>query len=93
MSTYSNVRALPVAPPNHRWVALVNLNGAELARAGFPTADRDAGAPWEWIVETVAQELGAHPETIGCEEGPEGEDYVTVDGLPVYEVHILRNFC
>ena len=90
-SAYGNVRALPVAPPPHRWVALFNLAGVELARAGFPTADRDPGAAWEWIVETVTAELGVPPADISCDEGPDGEDFVTVDGLHVYEMRILRN--
>lgn len=85
----TNVVAFPF-PPTHRWVALFNLAGVERARAGFPTADRDPGAPWAWITETIAAELGIYPDQITVDEGPGGEEYLTVDGLPLYEVRILR---
>ncbi len=89
MTHYSNVVAFPF-PPTHRWVQLVNLAGVELARAGFPRADRDPGAPWDWIAETVAAEAGVYPEQITVDEGPDGQEFITVDGLPLYEVRILR---
>ncbi len=88
----TNIIAFPF-PPTHRWVALVNMAGVELARAGFPTADRAPGAPWDWITETVAAELGVYPIEIMTDEGPDGQEFITVDGLPLYEVRILRNLC
>ena len=75
--------------PTHRTVRLLNLNGVEFARAGFPTTDRDPGAPWEWIVETVGHELDVWPDQVGASEGPDGEDFVTVDGIPVYQIFML----
>lgn len=89
----TNVIAFPF-PPTHRWVQIANLaNGAEYARAGFPTVNRDPGAPHDWIVETVAHSFDIPTEKVGFAEGPDGEDIVTVDGLPVYQINILRNVC
>jgi hypothetical protein len=81
--------------PTHRTVRLVRLDGTEFARAGFPVSGPpDPGAPWAWIVETVAAELGVPESQVGCLEPDNDEDgggdYVTVDGLPVYRVDILR---
>lgn len=87
-----NVLPFPAAPRMHRTVQLVSLTGHVFASAGFPTADRDPGAPWDWIVETVAHELSVREDQIGALESDNdddaGGDYVTVDGLPVYRVEI-----
>jgi hypothetical protein len=82
-----------LCPPTHRTVQIVNLNGHVFASAGFPTDVRDPGAPWEWIVETVAHELSCRPDQVSSDEGPDGEDFVTIDGIPVYRVEIKRILC
>lgn len=86
----TNVVIFPPQPPTHKTVQLVNLNGHVFASAGFPTNIRDPGAPWDWIRETVAHELSVHEDQIGCEEGENLQDFVTVDGLRVYRVEIVR---
>lgn len=90
------VLSFPAAKmPTHRTVRLLRLDGTEFASAGFPVTGRpDPGAPWAWIQETVAHELGVAEDSVGCLEPDNDEDaggdYVTVDGLPVYRVEIVR---
>lgn len=87
----ATIHTLP-RPVTHRTVRLVRLDGTEFAQAGFPVAIRDPGAPWAWIQETVAHELGVHEDSVGCLEPDNDEDgggdYITVDGLSVYRVDI-----
>jgi hypothetical protein len=83
-----NVIAHPALARTHRTVALVTLDtNHTFASAGF--SGGCAGDSWEWIVSTVAAELGCHVDQVGCVEGSEDGaqgtgDFVTVDGLPVY---------
>lgn len=70
-------------------VALLHLDRRPFASTSFlPGAG--PGAAWNWIVETVARELEADPESVHCDEGESGCDVITVDGLPVYQVEITR---
>lgn len=83
----SNVVAHPAlrARRTHRTVSLVTLDtGHTFASAGF--SGGCAGDSWEWIQETVAAECGCHRDSVGAAEGLDGEDFVTVDGLPVYQI-------
>jgi hypothetical protein len=66
-----------------RTVRLLHLDGTPFVEKAFKPGPADA--PWAWIRETVAGELGCAPESVGCVDAPEGGgDLVTVDGLPVY---------
>lgn len=69
-----------------RHVTLLRLDGTLFATAGFLPGL--ASAPWDWIVETVAHELGCAEDAVGCQEGGDDdlEDFVTVDGLRVYRI-------
>lgn len=91
---YSNVVALfpPTRPlPPMRHVTLLRLSGEVFATAGFLPGL--ASAPWSWIAETVAAELGVEEDQVHCEEAGEDEsggDFVTVDGMRVYQIAIGR---
>jgi hypothetical protein len=88
---YQNVVALPVPSLQRtmRHVTLLHLDGRPFATAGFLPGS--ASRPWEWIVETVAAECECAEESVGCQEPGEDEgggDFVTVDGMRVYQVAI-----
>jgi hypothetical protein len=68
-------------------VNLLHLDGRLFASAGFLPGD--PGAAWGWIVETVAHEHGCHEDDVHTGESNDG-DTVTVDGVPVYMVEIVR---
>ncbi len=84
----SNVITLPVKPRTC-WTTLCHLDGREWARASHFGPQ---GA-WSWIVEAVAAEHGVAEDSVGNLEGTEnqydGDDLVTVDGLPVYRIQHL----
>ena len=86
MTTSDNVIAHPSAPRTHRTVRLLRLDGTEFASAGFPNGPGLASAPWSWIVETVSRECDCAEDAVHCMEGEDGQDFITVDGLPVYRV-------
>lgn len=70
-------------------VALLTLAGKPFASTSFlPGAG--PGAAWNWIVETVAHEVGCAEADVHAGEGEDGCDVITVDGLPVYQVEITR---
>lgn len=74
-----------------RWTVICNLVGVPWMKSCHFGPE---GA-WGWIVESVAHELECDEEQIGClesdAEGPyNGDDLVTVDGLPVYRIQIFR---
>lgn len=71
-------------------VSLTHLDGRPWATARFIPGD--AGAPWAWVARSVAIECECNEEDVGCAEGPDGEDWVTVAGIPVYVCQIGRVF-
>lgn len=76
---------LPVRPRTS-WTVLKNLEG----RRVFASSGFSAGGAWSWVLDTVAHEHGVHEDRIGSiedtEEQYDGDDLVTVDGLPVYRI-------
>jgi hypothetical protein len=68
--------------PSPRTVALDRLDGTPFASAGFLPGL--ASAPWSWVQMTVATELSVAECDVDCAEGPDGQDWITVHGLPVY---------
>jgi hypothetical protein len=84
----SNVIALPVRPRTC-WTTICHLDGREWARSSHFGPE---GA-WGWIVESVAAEHGVSEDQVGSLEGSEesydGDDLVTIDGLPVYRIQHL----
>jgi hypothetical protein len=86
----SRVTSLPVKPRTS-WTTLKHLNGRRWATSsGF-----GPGGAWSWILETVAHEHGVSEDQIGNREGVEdefeGDDLVTIDGVPVYRIDHLEN--
>lgn len=77
----TNVIALPVRPRTC-WTTLCHLDGREWARSSH----FGPGGAWNWIVESVAHEHGVSEDQIGGQEGEDGEDFVTVDGLRLYQI-------
>jgi hypothetical protein len=69
-------------------VYLDHLDGRRWASTGFLRGTGPTAA-WEWIATTVAAELDCSEEEVGCMECTEGNDLVTVDGLPVYRCRIV----
>lgn len=69
------------------WTTLCHLDGREWARSSH---FGPAGA-WSWIVETVTHEHGCNEDDVHCAESDEydGDDLVTVDGLPLYRIRHL----
>lgn len=74
----------PLHLPRPRTVTLLTLSGAPFCSAGFLPGD--PGAPWAWIQSCVSEEWGCSEEQVGASEGNDGEDFVTVDGVPVVRV-------
>lgn len=68
-------------------VNLHALDGRLFASAGFLPGD--PGAAWAWIVETVTAECECTEAQVNVGE----DDTVTIDGLPVYTVEIIRPRC
>lgn len=89
----SNVIPLPVKQAT-RWTVIKTLDGAHWASSH----DFGVTGAWSWIVDTVAAELEMSEteadERIASLEGSEdqfdGDDLVTVDGLPVYRIEHTR---
>lgn len=87
----SNVVALPVRPRTC-WTTLHQLDG----RAWATSSHFGAGGAWAWIVETVATEWSVEEDAVHCTESDsegiyDGDDLVTIDGLPVYRIrHLVR---
>ncbi len=81
-----NVVALPVRPRTCR-TTLHQLDG----RAWATSSHFGPDGAWGWIVETVAHEHGASENAIHCAESDDydGDDLVTIDGLPVYRIRHL----
>lgn len=81
----SNVIPLPVRPRT-KWTKICQLDGREWASS----THFEPGGAWDWIVETVMHEQGVSEERVSSLEGSEdqfdGDDIVTVDGLPVYRI-------
>ena len=77
-----------LTPTFQTTVRLLNLDGSPWTWTGFLPGD--ATAPWAWIAEVVSQELECREDAVGCAEGPDGEDWITVDGVPVYICQIGR---
>lgn len=84
----------PPAPPSNvvplrapvRWTRILQLDGLEWA-----STHSLVGAAWGWIVETVVVEHGCGEEQVGCAESEpdglyDGDDLVTIDGLPAYRI-------
>lgn len=72
----------------HSTVRLITIDGKEWASAGFPRGEAKASDAWSWVAATVAREWDLHEDQIGCAEGPNGEDWITIDGIPAYELRI-----
>lgn len=76
----------PLVLPKPRTVTLLALSSdAVWATAGFLPGD--PGAPWAWICEVVAREVGCSEEEVGTAEGDDG-DVVTAEGIPICRVEI-----
>lgn len=69
-------------------VNILHLDGRLFATAGFLPGN--PGDAWAWIQETVAHELGCTEDDVHADESEEGGDVVTVEGIPVYMVEIVR---
>lgn len=68
-----------------RHVTLLRLTSdAIFATAGFLPGD--PGAPWAWIQETVAAEVGCSEEDVHVLETEEDGDVITADGIPICRV-------
>jgi hypothetical protein len=85
----SNVIALPVRQRTC-WTTLHHLDGREWATSSH----FGPGGAWAWIVESVAHEHSVSDDQIGCAESGDdqpydGDDLVTIDGLPVYRIRHL----
>lgn len=77
-------RTWPRTRSEMRHVTLLALDADRIwATAGFLPGD--PGAPWAWIQETVAHEVGCSEEDVHVLEGDEG-DVITADGMPVCRV-------
>lgn len=81
-----NVLVLPVRQRTC-WTTICHLDG----RPWSTSSHFGPGGAWNWIVESVAQEHSCGEDAVGCiesdAEGPyDGDDLVTIDGLPVYRV-------
>lgn len=99
--TLTNLESHMHAPPSNvvplrapvRWTRILQLDGREWASTHSLAGP---GAAWGWIVETVAAEHGCAEEQVGCAESEpdglyDGDDLVTIDGLPAYRIsHRLR---
>jgi hypothetical protein len=81
----SNVIPLPVKQKT-RWTVIKLLDG-ELVHSSH---DFGVTGAWNWIVDTVTAEHGCDEDAVGSLEGTEGaydgDDLVTIDGLPVYRI-------
>ena len=42
---------------------------------------------WSWITECVAQEFECDADDLDCEEGENGNDFVTLNGERLAEIH------
>lgn len=90
VQTASNVIALPVRPRT-RWTTLFQLDGRQWASSTHFAP----GGAWGWVVETVAHEHDVSEDQVSSLEGSEdqydGDDLVTVDGIPVYRLrHVFK---
>jgi hypothetical protein len=74
----NNVLPHPTLTPVH----ITHLDGRPWAKARFVPGD--ASAPWAWVAREVARECDCLESDVGCAEGPDGEDWITVEGIPVY---------
>lgn len=87
----SNVIPLPVKPRTC-WTVIAQLDGRRWATGSHFGPE---GA-WGWIVDTVAHEHGCSEDQIGNLEGDEdqydGDDLVTIDGLPAYRIQHTADF-
>lgn len=86
----SNIVALPVKP-RARWTTLFHLDGRQWATS----TDFGPTGAWAWVVETVAAEHDVSEDQVSSLEGDEsqydGDDLVTVDGVPVYRLrHVAK---
>lgn len=43
---------------------------------------------WAWIVGLMVNEFGCDPDAVHCEEGEDGEEFITIDGKRVGRVEI-----
>jgi len=73
-------------PTRTRWTTLHQLDG----RPWATSAHFGPEGAWGWIVETVAHEWSVSEDAVGSLEGVEdvydGDDLVTIDGLPAYRL-------
>lgn len=74
----------PRTSSHMRHVTLLRLSGELMATAGFLPGD--PGAPWAWIQETVALEVGCLEEEVHVLECMEEGDLITAEGIPVCRV-------
>ncbi len=84
-----NVVVLPVRQRTC-WTTICHLDG----RTWSTSSHFGPGGAWSWIVESVAHEHSVSENQVGCiesdAEGPyDGDDLVTIDGLPVYRIQHL----
>lgn len=77
----SNIIPFP-APSRPTQVTLTRLDGSPFAQKRFtPHGPEDA---WSWVQEVVANETGCAPDEVGCAEGQDGADLLTVQGFPAF---------
>lgn len=71
------------------WTSLSNVETGHIFAVGNPSLE----SRWGWIQEAVAREFEANADDVGCFESDEMDDFATVDGKPVAQVHNghLRN--
>lgn len=82
-----NVTVLPIKARTC-WTTLHHLDG----RPWATSSHFGPGGAWAWIVESVREEHACSEDAVGCLESGEeydGDDLVTVDGLPVYRIRHL----
>lgn len=82
----TNIVTLPVKPRTC-WTTLYHLDGRKWASSSH----FGPNGAWSWIVETVAAEHGCAEDAVHCAESNDynGDDLVTVDGLPLYRIQHL----
>lgn len=86
-----NILVLPVRQRTC-WTTICHMDG----RTWSTSSHFGPGGAWNWIVESVAHEHNVSESAVGCiesdAEGPyDGDDLVTIDGMPVYRIqHVSR---
>jgi hypothetical protein len=85
-----NVVALPLAPRT-RWTRLYNLDGS----LWLSSCHFGPEGAWGWVLESVAHEHGVDEDQIASLEGDDsqydGDDLVTIDGVPAYRLrHVAK---